>query len=316
MREQLVERAVVVERVEPIAENVVSLVLVAADGEPLASWEPGAHIDLILAPGLERQYSLCGDPEDRARWRIAVLREQPSRGGSSRVHRVKPDRRLRIRGPRNHFPLIAAEHYLFIAGGIGITPILPMVERIARGNDPWQLIYGGRNLASMAFTERVTQLGTAATLWPQDEHGLLNLDELLGAPQVDTAIYCCGPDALISSVETRTASWAPGSLHVERFAPREGALDGPSRPFEVTLARSGITVTVHADESIVDALGAEGISVATSCRRGTCGTCETRVLEGKPEHRDSILTPEEQANGSTMMICCSRAITPFLVLDL
>jgi ferredoxin-NADP reductase len=316
MRQPPEERAVVAERIEHVADDVVSLVLTAADGSPLPCWQPGAHIDLILAPGLERQYSLCGDPRDLSHWRIGVLREQPSRGGSARVHRLNPGRPLRVRGPRNHFRLVESKRYVFIAGGIGITPILPMVEQVARGNATWQLVYGGRTAASMAFTDRLARYGAAVTLWPQDEHGFIDLEAVLGTPQDDTAVYCCGPGALISAVEARVAAWPEGTLHVERFAPREGALDGECRAFEVRLARTGLTVQVDANQSIVDALAMAGIPVATSCRRGTCGTCETHVLEGTPDHRDSILTAGEQERGDTMMICCSRATGPSLLLDL
>ncbi|QEC49766.1 oxidoreductase [Baekduia soli] len=299
------------------ARGVVSLLLAAPDGAPLPAWAPGAHIDLLLAPDLERQYSLCSDPAQPARWRVGVLREPDGRGGSAHVHAVlKAGDRVTARGPRNHFRLVEAERHLLIAGGIGITPLLPMAAQLAQAGGDWRLVYGGRSADSMAYTAELAAHGDRVTLWPQDTHGLIDLDGLLGTPQPGTAVYCCGPEPLLAAVEERCASWPAGSLHVERFAPRPGALDGERRPFQVILDRSGVTLDVAADQSIVEALDAAGIDVPTSCREGTCGTCETEVLDGEPDHRDSFLTDEDREYGGTMMICCSRALTPTLTLDL
>ncbi|HEY6762967.1 MAG TPA: PDR/VanB family oxidoreductase [Baekduia sp.] len=298
------------------ADGVVSLRLGAARGAPLPAWEPGAHLDLVLSDGLERQYSLCGAPAERD-WRIAVLREPESRGGSAFVHTsVAAGDRLVARGPRNHFALVEADAYRFVAGGIGITPILPMVARLAAEGRPWELLYGGRRRASMAFVAELAALGGHVTLWPQDEHGLLDLDAFLGTPADGTAIYCCGPEPLLQAVEERAARWPGDALHLERFAPKEGALDGAATAFEVVLEQSGVTVAVGPDETIADALEAAGVDIVTSCREGTCGTCETVVVEGVPDHRDSVLSAAEQASGDVIMICCSRAQGPRLVLDL
>lgn len=311
------ELATTVERVERIADEVVELWLVDASGGELPAWEPGAHIDVLIAPGLERQYSLCGDPADRRRWRIAVLREPDGRGGSEFMHtRVAAGDELRVRGPRNEFPLAPAEGYLLIAGGIGITPLMAMARELASADADWELVYGGRRRASMAFREELSRYGDRLTEWPEDERGLIELDALLGEPRPGVAVYACGPEPLIEAVEQRCTAWPPGSLHVERFHPRPGALDGARSAFEVVLDASDETIAVAADQSIVEALEAAGYEVPTSCREGTCGTCETVVLDGVPDHRDSVLTPEERADGETMMICCSRALTPRLVLDL
>jgi ferredoxin-NADP reductase len=310
---------VVVDEVRQEADGVVSLLMSRPDGAPLPRWSPGAHVDLIMTPDLERQYSLCGDPDDESRLRVAVLREPESRGGSEWVHaNLKAGDRIKIRGPRNNFPLVESPRYILIAGGIGITPILAMVELLAARGADWQLTYGGRQANSMAFREQLARFGDRVTFWPEDEHGLIDLDGLLGTVQENTAIYCCGPEVLIEAVEARAAHWPPSALHVERFRPRPGALegDGQNDSFEVVLDYSGITVTVGPDQTIAEAVEAAGIETVTSCREGTCGTCETALLEGEPDHRDSFLTEADRADNRSIMICCSRANSPRLVLDL
>jgi ferredoxin-NADP reductase len=307
----------IVERLDPIAEGVMSVVLTHAEGVQLPPWEAGAHIDVVVSPDLERQYSLSGDPADSQRWRLGVLREPESRGGSEFIHeQLKVGDAVHIRGPRNNFPLEPAASYIFVAGGIGITPILPMIRVAAARGAQWRLVYGGRQQTSMAFTDELAEHGDRVTLWPQDTLGLIDLPTLLGTPQADTKVYCCGPEPLIAAVEANTADWPDGSLHVERFRPKTGALDGETTSFDVYLDYSELTVTVGAQQTIVEAIEAAGVEVMTSCREGTCGTCETPVMEGVPDHRDSILTPAERAANDTMMICCSRSFTPRLVLDL
>lgn len=298
------------------ADGVVAIELRDPDGAPLPPWEPGAHVDLALPNGLTRQYSLCGDPADRAHWRIGVLRERDGRGGSAWLHdELRPGMRLHVSEPRNHFPLVEAGEYLFVAGGIGVTPLLPMIAAVARRGAPWRLAYGGRTAASMAFCDELRAHGDSVSLCHDDRDGPLDLDALLGQPRVGVAVYCCGPEGLLAAVEERCAAWPAGALHVERFHARPGALEGARGAFEVELAASGMTVAVAADETIVEALEAAGIEVATSCQEGTCGTCETTVLEGEVDHRDSFLTDEEREDGA-ILICCSRAAGPRLVLDL
>ncbi|MFI7034236.1 PDR/VanB family oxidoreductase [Microbispora rosea] len=315
----------------PVAEGVVLLSLARPDGGPLPAWTPGAHLDLLLGPGLVRQYSLCGDPGDSSVFQVAVLRENGGRGGSAYVHdRLAEGDTIGVRGPRNRFGLGESSRYLFVAGGIGITPILPMIEEAARRGCDWRLVYGGRTRASMAFADRLARDHPGRVeLCPQDETGLLDLDALLGDPRTDTLVYCCGPEPLLAAAQERCASWPKGALRVERFVPtarngagaaeatEEGAAAGTAeRAFEVELALTGTTLTVPEGRSILEVVEEAGVAVLSSCREGTCGTCETAVLSGVPDHRDDLLTEEEREAGDVMFICVSRARSARLVLEL
>ncbi|MFE2188916.1 PDR/VanB family oxidoreductase [Streptomyces sp. NPDC059455] len=303
------------------AEDVLSVELVHPDGKPLPPWEPGAHVDLHLGGGLVRQYSLCGDPQDTGRYRIGVLREPASRGGSAHVHtKLRPGATVGVQGPRNHFALVEAARYLFVAGGIGITPLLAMARQAGRLGVPWSMVYGGRRRASMAFAAELAELAELPepasdtgelTLVPQDEHGLIDLDTLLADLPDGTAVYCCGPEPLIAAVEARCAA------HTERFAaPKAAEPASGDSAFEVECRRSARTVRVEPGRSVLDAVEDAGITVLSSCRDGICGTCETPVLEGTPDHRDFLLSDDERAAGGSMMICVSRARSGRLVLDL
>ena len=299
------------------ADGVVTLTLTPADGDALPGWTPGAHIDLHLTDGLTRQYSLCGDPADRGAWRIGVLRELAGRGGSAYVHdELAPGTTLAASAPRNNFELHRAPTYLFIAGGIGITPILPMIAEAERSGADWTLLYGGRTRASMAFTEELAQYGDRVLLRPQDEHGLLDLAAYLGRVQHGALIYACGPEPMLKAVAEASDHWPPNALHVERFTPVELAEPVRGESFEVVLARSGLTITVEPGRSILETVEAAGVSILSSCREGTCGTCETDVLDGLPEHRDSLLTEAERQSNETMFICVSRCLGAQLTLDL
>jgi ferredoxin-NADP reductase len=274
----------------------------------------------MLSASLVRQYSLCGSPADTHTWRIGVLRDPQSRGGSDFVHdKLHVGSPVRVRGPRNHFSLVSAPRYQFIAGGIGITPILPMIEAAEAAGAQWRMAYGGRKRASMAFVEGLAAYGERVTIWPQDEQGLLDLPGILGPAHEDTLVYCCGPEALLSAVEGACASWPTGALHLERFAAKPGAdqpTSGALENFDVVCQRSGITVTVPAERSVFEALEDAGVSVLGSCLEGICGTCEAAVIEGTPDHRDSVLSDEEQACNDAMMLCVSRSLSSRLVLDL
>ncbi|MFI5586222.1 PDR/VanB family oxidoreductase [Amycolatopsis sp. NPDC051758] len=301
---------------ETIADGVVRLVFRHPAGDQLPAWAPGAHVDLLLRPDLVRQYSLCGDPGDRSVLEVAVLRERDGRGGSAFVHdALLAGDRVRIRAPRNNFPFVRAERYLFVAGGIGITPFVPMLAAAEASGVDWQLLYGGRSRSSMAFAAELRQrYGDRVLVWPQDEAGLLNVRGILGAAEPATTVYCCGPEPLLAVAEEVCAGLPGLALHLERFVPKENT--GAATGFDVELARSGLTLTVPADRSILEVAEDAGVPVLSSCREGTCGTCETTVLGGVPDHRDSLLTREERAANETMMICVSRARGRKLELDL
>ncbi|MFH5823181.1 cytochrome P450 [Georgenia sp. AZ-5] len=294
------------------ADGVVEITLGHPDGGELPRWKAGAHIDVHVPAGeaepLVRQYSLCEDPAERRTYRIGVLREVAGRGGSAAIHdSVDVGATITVSWPRNNFRLTPAPRYLFIAGGIGITPILAMIREAERSGADWELVYGGRSRSSMAFLDELSAYGDRVRIVPQDESGLLDLATLLEIVRGDTLVYCCGPEPLLRAVEERTAHWPKDSLRLERFAPKVIERSHPDTPFEVEFAASGVRVQVGAEESILDAAARAGLPVISSCRNGTCGTCETRIVAGRADHRDSILTGAEQDANATMMTCVSRA---------
>ncbi|MEV7398632.1 PDR/VanB family oxidoreductase [Aeromicrobium sp. NPDC092404] len=310
----------VVLRKDPVADGVVRLALGRPDEGELPPWEPGAHVDLHVgeAPTLIRQYSLCSSPSDRTRYEVAVLREAESRGGSSYVvDRLAVGDRVPVSAPRNHFALVPSPRYVFVAGGIGITPIIPMIAAAEAAGSDWTLLYGGRSRGSMAFADELAAAwGPRVSVRPQDEHGLLDLASVLAIPAPDTAVYCCGPGPLLDAVEAVCTPWPPGALHTERFAPVEGASsDGEDTEFEVEFAQFGVTLTVPADRSIMEVADEAGIPITYSCEEGTCGSCEIAVLCGQVDHRDTVLSDAEREAGTSMMICVSRARSSRLVLD-
>jgi len=308
---------VVVTAREPIADGVLSLRLERGDGGRLPDWAPGAHIDLQLDNDLVRQYSLCGDRWDPYGYEVAVLREPDGRGGSAYVHEhLAVGDTVGVGGPRNNFHLAPATEYLFVAGGIGITPILPMVQAAERLGTPWRLLYGGRTGLSMAFTDRLAGFGDRVTLAPQDTCGLLDLDAAVAGLAPGGKVYCCGPAPLLAAIERATAHLPVGALRTERFVAEE--LPPPRRdaPFEIVLARSGRCLTVTPARSVLDVLAEHGVHLLSSCRQGLCGTCETGVVAGVPDHRDSLLDDAERRRGDCMFVCVSRACSDRLVLDL
>jgi ferredoxin-NADP reductase len=311
------EADVRVESKQTVADGVVTLTLREVGDHQLPHWAPGAHLDLMLDDAPTRQYSLCGDPADPHVWRLGILRDPNGRGSSLYVHdHLQIGDTVRLRGPRNNFPLVGSPRYLFIAGGIGITPILPMIAAAEASGAEWQLVYGGRQRASMAFLDELAAYGDRVSVRPQDETGLLDLEMILGEPREGTLVYCCGPEPLLAAVEQRCASWPSRSLHVERFTAKPQAEPVLAEAFDVVLEQSGVTLTVPPERSILDVVEEAGVGVLSSCAEGTCGTCETSVLEGTPDHRDSVLTDEERAVNDCMMICVSRSCTRRLVLDL
>ncbi|MFJ3669516.1 PDR/VanB family oxidoreductase [Streptomyces sp. NPDC090106] len=293
------------------ADGVVALTLADPAGRPLPAWTPGAHVDLHLGGDVVRQYSLCSDPQDLSHYRIAVLDVPGGRGGSRRVHAaLRPGTELPVSAPRNRFPLTEdAADYVLIAGGIGITPLLPMAARLTALGRPWRMLYAGRSRTTMAFLgepppQRVTVVA-------EDESGRPDLAAYL-APHPRATVYACGPAGLLDAVR----ALHPGPVHTERFTAEPAPAPGDDGIFTVELARTGTEVTVPPGRSILEAVRAAGTPVASSCESGICGTCETKVLAGRPDHRDDLLTPDERACGDTMMICVSRSADARLVLDL
>ena len=310
---------VTVTKIEEEADGVLSISMVPDIGYSVPEWQPGAHIDLVIneQAGLVRQYSLCGDVTRQQELKIAVLREPDGRGGSEQIHtKLRVGDRLLIAGPRNNFPLVEAEQYRMIAGGIGITPILPMLRELERTRKQWSLIYGGRKRESMAFLDELAGYGNKVAVYPENQSGILDLEAYIGTPQRGTVVYVCGPEALISAVETLCQGWPEGALNLERFKPTDYTKAQDSdEEFEVVLQQSGVTITVTKEESIADAVEKAGFYIPRSCDEGTCGTCLTNVLEGVPDHRDSFLRGNQRTENKVMTVCCSRARTKRLVLD-
>ncbi|MGY1805807.1 PDR/VanB family oxidoreductase [Blastococcus sp. SYSU D00669] len=302
---------VVAMRVE--SRGVLSLELADPQRRLLPAWTPGAHIDVGL-PDHVRQYSLCGDPADRRRYRVAVLREPESGGGSAYVHEVlRPGDVVEVGGPRNHFHLDDATEYAFVAGGIGITPLLPMIRAVDASGLPWTLSYGGRSLASMAFLDELAAHGDRVRLYPADDTPVIDLEAALGPPRPGVGVYACGPEGLLRALEERCAEWPAGTLHLERFKARPRDVEGDDQPFDVVVASTGQKLTVPADRTCFDVLDDAGFAVPNACRDGVCGSCETKVLAGEPDHRDSLLPADHTAS---LMVCVSRARGGELVLDL
>jgi ferredoxin-NADP reductase len=315
--------ALLVRQVRWEADGIVSIELAAPDGRALPEWEPGAHVDVFLESGLVRQYSLCGGARDRSRYRIAVLRESEGRGGSEELHlTVRVGGTLTIGKPRNLFRVPDAAGYLCIAGGVGVTPILSIVEDAKDRDVPVRLVYGGRSAKSMSFVDELQTLlpEPMIDVVPQDERGMIDLEWEVAALPDDWVICACGPSPMLEALEAVCdSSGVRDRLVIERFGAAEeleSQLAGAeNRPVTVHLERSGTTVEVAADQSILDAVK-DIAPVISSCTEGYCGTCETRVLRGIPEHRDTVLTDEERETGEIMMVCVSRATSNELTLDL
>lgn len=312
----------VVTEVAVLAEDVHAITVAREDGQQLPPWLPGAHVDLVLPSGRMRQYSLNGSRRDRSHWRIAVRRiplERGGGGGSVEAHALRVGDAVTLKGPRNAFPFIASEHgYLFVAGGIGITPILPMLRRTAQLDTvPWALVYTGRTRDSMPFLDEIAEITRGhedrVHLWPDDEHGLPDGATILAVAPPGAMVFTCGPAAMIEALRAVVPAPEIDSLHYERFSPppvRGGA------PFRLHLERSDLTVEVGATESALAAVRRVRPGQAYSCQQGFCGTCKVRVLAGAVEHHDHVLAPYER--DGHMMLCVSRASEQDgrLVLDL
>lgn len=317
-------RALIEVRVEAIAreaEDINSYDLRPVGECELPAFTAGAHVDLHLANNMLRSYSLMNPQGERHRYVVAIAKAPDSRGGSRFVHEaIHVGERLAISAPRNNFPLDeAAPHSVLIAGGIGITPLWCMVQRLVELDRSWSMYYGARTRKAAAFQTAIETLPSKAR-----EKVYLHFDEEQGGAFLDIAglvrdadptyhYYCCGPAPMLKAFEEATAALPRSQVHVEYFS----AIDAPATGggFSVVLARSGRTVDVPPGKTILETLLEAGFDVPHACQMGTCATCETKVLEGVPDHRDVILSPEEKASNKTMMICCSGCIGDRLVLD-
>lgn len=307
-----------VTRVAWEAEGVVSIRLSSTDGQPLPVWAPGAHIDLQLPSGLVRQYSLCGDPSDSANYEVAVRLERDGRGGSAEIHNsALVSRTLVASAIRNHFELKDADRYLFIAGGIGITPLLPMMREVARRGAPWSLLYCGHGRATMPFLPGVTALeGGAVRIVDTTREPRPDLTGVVAGLAANAVVYCCGPNSLLDAVSD-VCERAGVACETEHFSAGTAAAEPDAGgEVELELRRSGLTVTAEPDTTLLEAIRNAGVDIESDCEEGYCGTCETVVLEGTPDHHDVVLSKAERAAGRTFFPCVSRACSRRLVLDI
>ena len=297
------------------SEAVRTLELRALDGGELPAFEAGSHMDLHLANGLVRSYSLTNPPTERRRYVLGVARDRASRGGSTFVHdQLRVGEVLQVEGPRNLFHLDESAPAILFGGGIGVTPLLSMSARLAALPQAWRLCYLVRTRGEAAFLSDLSTYGEHVQLHCDDEAGgLFDLAGVIAAASPQTHLYCCGPAPMMAQFGELTRGIDPALVHVEHFKPLETAAVGGG--FLVELARSKRVIAVPQGSTILEALTNAGVAIPNSCQQGVCGTCETRVLAGVPDHRDSVLTAEERASNATMMVCCSGSISERLVLD-
>lgn len=318
---QSISRTVVVQAITPVASDVLKIRLVPQAGQSLPRWTPGSHIDIECgSPSLSRQYSLCSDPADTQAFEIAVLRDPQSRGGSAWVHaHLRVGDKLKIRGPRNHFRFDeGCRKAIFVAGGIGITPVATMAQRARALGLDYEIHYSGRNRDSMALLPELQTLhGPRLQVYAKDEGQRADYASLLATPQPGALVYACGPVRMLDALAQATAHWPEDSLHVEHFQATQATLD-PTREhgFEVELKDSGIVLQVPADQTLLSVLRHASIDVQSDCGEGLCGSCEVQVLAGEVDHRDTVLTRAERQAHTKMMACCSRACGQRLVLAL
>jgi vanillate monooxygenase ferredoxin subunit len=318
----MTELSVKVVRKTREAADIASFELAAVDGAPLPPFSAGAHIDVHVGDGLVRQYSLCNDPRETHRYLIGVLRDPHSRGGSVAMHEVvREGDVIRISAPKNHFPLAPAKRSLLFAGGIGVTPILCMAERLAHAGADFEMHYCTRELERTAFHGRILGSPFAGQVHFHFDSGApaqkLDLPGLIATPDPDAHIYVCGPGGFIDHVvnTAKALGWDSAQVHLEYFAAKAQDTSADTA-FDVRIASSGRTFTVPADKTVVAVLAENGVEVPTSCREGVCGTCITRLLDGVPAHRDVYFTDDEKARNDQFTPCCSRSLSKCLVLDL
>lgn len=302
----------------PVAQDILELVLSADVGGALPGFTAGAHIDLHLGDNLVRQYSLTNPGDAPDCYRVAIARDANSRGGSVFVHdTLTVGQVIDVSEPRNHFPLHEeARFHVFVAGGIGVTPILAMIRHCEATAQDWHLIYATRNPDRCAYREELLSHGDRVTFhFDSETGGPLEVAAVLPQEKVGTHIYCCGPEPLMHAVRDATADWAKGHVHFEWFSADSDTQSGENEAFDVVLDSSGKRLTVPADKTLLEVLRENGVPIASVCSEGICGTCETYVLSGDIDHRDNVLTDEEKDSNEMMMVCCSRGRGE-LVLDI
>ena len=315
------ELALRVAAVVPAAEHIVLLRLESPDGAALPEWAAGDHLEVVLPSSLIRHYSLCGHPDDRSSYTVAVLRVADGRGGSREIHDSSLTGTIvKVRGPRSNFPLVAADSYLLLAGGIGITPLYAMARQLHTRGARWSMIYGARSRAAMVFGDDLRRFGAdRVTFVAQDTDGLPDLESALDTAPRGTAVYCCGPLPMISRVAELCAGRGDQlSLHVELFG-GAGSIaepDGSDLPFDLVLAETGVTLHVPANRTALDVVHDVLPDHPYSCLGGQCGSCEVAVLAGEVDHRDEVLSDQERTANSAMTLCVSRARSERLVIQL
>lgn len=298
--------------------GIARIVLTDSTGKDLPPWTPGAHVELRLPGHLVRQYSLCGDADDRKQWTLCVRHDPNGRGGSDYVYRsLEVDDLLVVAGPRNHFELREAESYAFFAGGIGITPLRPMIEQVQRAGAKWSLTYLGRSRDRMMFADELaSRYPNNVTIFAEDEGDQPAIADLLANVPDGTLMYACGPQRMLdAAVEATSGAGRSSELVYERFA-ADSTKASENTSFDVECSLTGITLNVDANRSILEVVREAGIAVSFSCSEGTCGTCEVPVVSGDVDHRDVVLTDQEQAESASMMVCVSRANCAKLVLEI
>lgn len=311
---------VIVHRKHPVAEDIAAFELRRPDGGELPPFTAGAHIDVVLPGEVIRQYSLCNNPAERDRYCLGVLREANGRGGSRAAHELLHEgARLRIGRPRNLFALVPARHAILLAGGIGVTPILAMAETLNREDRSFELHYCGRSAGRMAFRDRIaaSPFATRCRCYTDDAPALERFDAEGVLPAADDGVhaYVCGPAGFIDHVVAtlRAKGWAEANIHFESFAPQAPAADAGC--FDIQLGFDGPLIPVNPDQTVAQALIAAGVDVPLSCEQGICGTCVMRVLDGVPDHQDMYFTEAEKASNDQFTPCCSRSLSPRLVID-
>jgi len=298
------------------AQDVLLFELTPLDGSTLPTFSAGSHIDVQLPNGLTRQYSLCNSPLENNRYVLGVKKDLFSRGGSNFMHdELKVGNELKISLPRNHFPLAPeSPHSILIGGGIGITPLISMVHELNSKNASWQLFASFRSRSDVVLVEQLNANRVHLHIDDESSGGFLDIPSVLDAAPAGSHFYCCGPEPMLNRFLELSKSIDPNRIHYESFKPVLAKISGDS--FDVKLIKTQKTFSIGPDQTILQVLLKHGISAPGSCEQGICGTCETRVVDGIPDHRDSLLSAEERSSNQIMMICCSRSLSPSITLDL